>query len=127
MLPVNFPSGARLEDGPNGLRRVRIQTQLCDAENYLHVAHVTHYHPRHQSHPVLWMSTSSVFECDKPIRGGVPICFPWLGPKPDDAKAPAHGFGRLLEWELEHVRQSDDGSIMVAMKLQSNNQTRRFS
>ena len=30
--------------------------------------------------PVLWMSDHSFWQDGKPIRGGVPICFPWFGP-----------------------------------------------
>ncbi|MGH7179971.1 MAG: D-hexose-6-phosphate mutarotase, partial [Tepidisphaeraceae bacterium] len=66
----------------------------------------------------------SHYQPDKAIRGGVPICFPWFGPKPDDPKAPAHGFARLCEWELEDIKQGEDGSIMIAAALRSDDRTR---
>ena len=43
---------------------------------------------------------------DKPIRGGVPICFPWFGPHAEDRTAPAHGFARLQPWTLCDARSS---------------------
>ena len=82
--------------GQGGLPKLVIRTPQADAEIYLHGAQVTHFQPRGQK-PVLFLSGKSSFEPGKPIRGGVPICFPWFGARQD---APAHGFARLREWEL---------------------------
>jgi len=116
--------GVSRSAGRGGLERIVIDTDLAQAEIYLHGAHVTRFHPRHQAKPVLWLSASSLFEPNKPIRGGVPICFPWFGPKADDPKAPAHGVARLLTWSLEHLRQSSDGSIVAALELKAGENTR---
>ena len=72
----------RLEDGPGGLRRAIVSTPLATATIYLHGAHVTEWTPRGQR-PVLFTSSRSMFETGKPIRGGVPIVFPWFGPRSD--------------------------------------------
>ena len=96
-----------------GLPKLDISTDLASAEIYLHGGHVTRFHPRHQKHPVLWMSQFSQFQPDKPIRGGIPICFPWFGPKTDDPKAPSHGYGRLAQWQLESAIQRPDGTAIV--------------
>jgi D-hexose-6-phosphate mutarotase len=117
--------GLNLETAPNGLWRLRIHNDRCGAETYLHGAHVVHFHPASQAKPILWMSAKSNFAPDKPIRGGVPICFPWFGPKADDPKAPAHGFARLMEWQLDGVKQNTDGSVSVSMSLESNDKTRQ--
>lgn len=45
----------------------------------------------------------------KPIRGGIPLCFPWFGGHPIDAKLPAHGFARTELWELQSVDESAQG------------------
>jgi glucose-6-phosphate 1-epimerase len=83
---------------------------------YLHGAHVTHFQPAgHQ--PVLWMSKSSLFEPNKPIRGGVPICFPWFGPREGDPKSPAHGFARLREWSVESIKKQSNGDATVTLVL----------
>jgi glucose-6-phosphate 1-epimerase len=118
-------AGVSMNMGRNGLERVSISTELAEAEIYLHGAHVTHFHPRSQSKPVLWMSGSSFFEANKPIRGGVPICFPWFGPKADDPAAPAHGFARLMNWSLESVDRSADGAVNLELGLRANDQTRK--
>lgn len=116
---AQLPAGVTVSAGRGGLERVVIDTELARAEVYLHGAHVTQFHPRHTSKPMLWMSGASLFEPNKPIRGGVPICFPWFGPKDDDAQAPAHGVARLLPWNLTSANRSAGGSVVVALELRS--------
>ena len=89
-----IPNTAAFDAGKGGLTRLAINTPAAAAEIYLHGAHVTQFNPRDQS-PILFMSVMSHFQPGKPIRGGVPICFPWFGPKAADPKAPAHGFARF--------------------------------
>ena len=113
--------GVTRDRGEGNLDRIRIATALCSAEVYLHGAHVTHFQPRHSTHPVLWMSKSSVFTPGKAIRGGVPICFPWFGPKADDAAAPSHGFARTREWQVESAQPGS-----VALRFESSESTRRL-
>jgi glucose-6-phosphate 1-epimerase len=113
----SMPPSVRLAPGGGGLPRLTIDSRTAAAEIYLHGAHVTRWQPRHAPHPVLWMSGRSLFEPGKPIRGGVPICFPWFGPNRDHAGAPAHGFARLADWTLDAVSESADGSVFVALTL----------
>ncbi len=118
--------GVTRDRGQGDLERLRINTDLCIAEIYLHGAHVTHFQSRGAAHPVLWMSQSSVFKPDKAIRGGIPICFPWFGPKADDPKAPAHGFARTRDWMLESVQHGESGAVLIAMDLHSDDATKKW-
>ena len=115
----------RFESGPGALIRAVVTTDQAEAEIHLHGAHVTRYVPRGQT-PVLWMSGSSAFQAEKPIRGGVPICFPWFGARAGDATSPAHGFARILEWGVESTRQDADGSVSIVLALEANEQTRKW-
>jgi glucose-6-phosphate 1-epimerase len=117
-----IPGVLKFEPGEGGLTRAAITTPQADAHVYLHGAHVTHYHPHHQA-PLLFMSAHSAFAPGKPIRGGVPICFPWFGPKKDDPSAPAHGFARLMEWSVESSAKADDGSVQLVLSLSSDDAT----
>src|SRR5206468_2712115 len=76
----SVPGVVKIESGAGGLPRVAVTSPLADAHVYLHGAHVTHFAARGQK-PLLFLSAESHFAPDKPIRGGVPICFPWFGPK----------------------------------------------
>lgn len=108
----------RFEEGRGGLKRVVISTEHADAEIYLQGAHVTHWQPKGQR-PVLFMSPNSLFESGKAIRGGVPIVFPWFGPRSDGKPGPAHGFARTTEWDVEYTKQHEDGRVEIALVLGS--------
>lgn len=106
----------RFEDAPGGLRRAVISTAQAEAVVYLHGAHVTAWTPRGQR-PVLFTSSRSAFEPGKPIRGGVPIVFPWFGPRGGGLAGPMHGFARIREWTVEGARVLDNGSVSLEFTL----------
>lgn len=74
--------------------------------------------------PVLFLSPRSVFQRGRAIRGGVPLVFPWFGPKAGDARAAQHGFARVREWQLEAAGVQSDGACSVAMSLTDDEATR---
>jgi glucose-6-phosphate 1-epimerase len=122
--PAEFPSGVTLLPGNGGLPKLQIRCPQVDGEIYLHGAHITSWKPA-GAREVIWVSEKSTWESGKPIRGGVPICFPWFGPKKDDPSAPAHGFARLREWRLDAVTAEQD-AIAVALSLNSDNSTKQW-
>lgn len=130
MLVVKtLPDGTRLEEGKGGLERVVLATKDGEGHVYLHGAHVAHFQPR-GAKPVLWLSRESQFVSGspgKPIRGGIPLCFPWFGAKAGQPEAPAHGFARLLPWSLEAVDSEPAGGLRASLTLGSSDATRRFS
>jgi D-hexose-6-phosphate mutarotase len=63
------------------------------------------------------MSGESRFEAGKPIRGGVPVCFPWFGPKAGSPEAPMHGFARILAWTVSAVTRGPDGGLRAVLEL----------
>jgi len=79
--------------GEGGLVRTNVTTPGGSAELYLHGAHLVSWTPSDNC-DVLWTSRKSCFETGKPIRGGVPLCFPWFGPHPAQSDAPNHGLVR---------------------------------
>jgi glucose-6-phosphate 1-epimerase len=124
-LQARFGIGGalRFEVGAGGLIRVVCTGRDSEGQVYLHGAHVAHYQRRGEK-PLIFMSGKSLFAADKAIRGGVPICFPWFGPKKDDAKAPAHGFARLKQWRVESTKKTDDGGVQIVLLLGSDDSTR---
>lgn len=107
--------GLRFELGNGNLVRAVIDTAIANGELYLQGAHVTAWSPvGHRS--VLWLSGLSNFEAGKPIRGGVPICFPWFGPNSKDTTQPAHGFARTADWQVVGALSSVDGAIVLHLR-----------
>ncbi|MBU2882183.1 D-hexose-6-phosphate mutarotase [Psychrosphaera sp. B3R10] len=63
----------------------------------------------------LWLSTSAKLDGSKPIRGGVPLCWPWFGPATGEFEGePQHGYIRSLDWELILV-EGDDKALTVRL------------
>lgn len=102
-----IPEVLRFEDTPAGLIRAMISGPQADATLYLQGAHLTAWTPRGQQ-PVLFTSSRSRFEPGIPIRGGVPIVFPWFGPREG---GPMHGFARVMEWSVESAGLRPDGAV----------------
>jgi len=116
-MNTDLPAGVRLDTGRGGLPRLSIDTDTCAAELYLHGAHLCRWQPRSHPHPVLWMSEKSRFEAGAPIRGGVPVCFPWFGPRAGDPSAPVHGVARTSLWSLDSAALEPGGPVVVRLSL----------
>jgi len=114
--------GVRFEAGAGGLTQMLVETDACKARLFTHGAHLAAWRPASHE-PVLFMSRRSWFEPGKPIRGGVPICWPWFGPAEDRPDAPAHGFARIMDWQIESVRAGDEGATVVTLGLCSDDAT----
>lgn len=112
-----IPNIVSIHEGRGGLALITVTTPVAETHLYTHGAHVTHFQPAGHK-PVLWMSGQSLYSPSKAIRGGVPLIFPWFGPKTDDAKAPMHGFARTSEWEVESILQ-EKGDVIVSLGLGS--------
>jgi glucose-6-phosphate 1-epimerase len=90
----------------------------------LHGAHLLEWTPARQK-PVIYLSPQAVFEEGKPIRGGVPVCWPWFGPSLEDAQLPMHGFVRNRFWKLDSVEQDKTG-VRLRFKLKDSAKTRKL-
>jgi glucose-6-phosphate 1-epimerase len=107
-----IPGVLAFEQNEHGLIRANITTPACTAELYLQGAHLTQWQPAGQE-PVLFLSERSAYEPGKPIRGGVPIVFPWFGPRTPTTESPRtdgpmHGFARISVWELAFAAVAGD-------------------
>lgn len=104
------------EKHSSGLTLAKVTIPECRAEFMLHGAHVLSYQPASRDSSILFLSDKAIFETGKPIRGGIPICFPWFGSHPTDQTMPAHGWARVQEWELiETARTANQVIIRMAL------------
>jgi glucose-6-phosphate 1-epimerase len=115
LIATTLPSSVRVHGGT--MPRLTVENAYGKAEVYFQGAHVTAWHPAVARDPVLWMSRASLFEPGRPLRGGVPICFPWFGPNAADSSAPAHGFARVCEWKLVEALEDASGNVTLALEL----------
>ena len=110
-----IPGHVTFANGNGGLPKINITTGCSTAEIYLHGAHITGFQKNGEP-PLLFMSRLSQFAAGKPIRGGVPVCFPWFGQREGDV---IHGFARITEWDLIETAATPDGGVTVRFRLPS--------
>lgn len=84
-------------------------------------AHVLAWQPAEAEHPGLWLSENSAFTPGVPVRGGIPICWPWFGP----VQAPAHGFARTMQWDFTAHNENEDG-VFLTFTLRDSAETRKI-
>jgi len=104
LLNQRFGAAGRIvfRAGPNGLPVVALAAPHGACEVSLYGGQVLSYRPVGHA-PVLFLSRSSAFEPGKPIRGGIPVCWPWFGPHASDPARPLHGFARTSEWRVDRT------------------------
>ena len=118
-------NNVNIEEDREGLVKVLVRNKFASAEIHLQGAHVTHFQPL-DDRPLLWLSKNSLFEKGIPIRGGVPICWPWFGAHPTEASYPAHGFARTSVWSLDRVSALEDGSTIIELGLEASQDSRKY-
>lgn len=121
---VGIPGQATFREGLGGLPVLTVTNSHGTLELTPYGGHILSYQPAGQA-PVLFVSRASTYIPGKPIRGGIPVCWPWFGPRLDDAAMPMHGFARLLFWNVEAVNPNAEGTE-VRLSLRDDARTRPY-
>lgn len=100
---------------------LNVENQWAKAQVYLQGAHITSYQPV-SGDECLWLSDCAVYEKDKAIRGGIPICWPWFGPNVSNPLLPQHGFARTAEFDLLKIDELSNKTIL-SFYIASNEKT----
>ena len=108
-----IPGRVTLLEGNGELTKVEVTTDWSTAEIYLHGAHVTDFKKKGET-PLLFTSQFSRFEKGQPIRGGIPLIFPWFGSREGE---PMHGFARVAGWELHEATTLPEGGVSLRFNL----------
>jgi D-hexose-6-phosphate mutarotase len=108
-----IPGRVTILEGNGDLPKAEVNADDGSAEIYLHGAHVTDFQAKGDQ-PLLFTSQCSRFARHQPIRGGIPIILPWFGPREGE---PAHGFARLMDWELHETVALPEGGATLRFHL----------
>lgn len=115
-----IPEHLHFKDGGADLPVAIITTRHASAALALQGGQVLTWQPQGQQ-PVLWVSEAAVFEPGKPVRGGVPVCWPWFGAL---AGSTAHGFVRTRLWTLRAAELDADGQLLLRLGICDDESTR---
>ncbi|MEY2600033.1 MAG: hypothetical protein RLZZ142_2292, partial [Verrucomicrobiota bacterium] len=122
LLRWSIPGTLDFHPHPEGLLFLHLQTPRFHARFCLQGAHLVEFTPK-ESGPMLFLSSHAQFLPGKPIRGGIPVIFPWFGPRENHPESPMHGFVRTRCWELEDVQILPDQSASLTFSFGSTPET----
>jgi glucose-6-phosphate 1-epimerase len=108
----------------DGVVVMEIDNPHATATISLYGGNVVQWRPKQQVEPVLWVSKLAQFRYGKAIRGGVPICWPWFGAHPSNAKLPAHGYARISPWKVLSVQNIKNGATEITLALSATDLSR---
>lgn len=108
--------GVTFQEGPGDLESVVVENRHATARVALQGAHILEWTPRDEE-PVLWVSESARYAAGVPIRGGIPLCWPWFGPHPTDPRLPQHGIARTAPFQVVAVERLFDDRTRLTFRL----------
>jgi glucose-6-phosphate 1-epimerase len=88
------------KEGPNGFPVALITTPHATAAITPYGAHLLSYQFTSDINNLLFLSKKAIFNEGTPIRGGIPICWPWFGPDPQNLGRSDHGLARTRMWSV---------------------------
>lgn len=103
------------KEGPGGQPVVEVCNQSATATIVLQGAHLIAWAPNGEQQ-VIWLSQDAKFAKGKSIRGGVPVCWPWFGPHDSNKDFPAHGYARMVPWEVTEA-STDQGITRIGFRI----------
>lgn len=109
-----IPDSVKVTEGNGGMPRVVLTHESgSSAEVYIHGAHVTSWKDA-EGKELFFLSGESNWAIDKPIRGGIPVCFPQFS---GQGSLPPHGFARDRDWGLRRTEVLSNGIVTAELQL----------
>lgn len=116
----------RFIEHSSGLIIVVVDNNLATAKLCFQGAHLMSWRPHSSDMPVIWLSDDVRLAPGTPKRGGAPVCWPWFGTHPNyeaDRSLPAHGFARIVPWQLLETATEADGATRLVFRMADRRQT----
>jgi glucose-6-phosphate 1-epimerase len=116
------------------LEAIKIEHPIFTATLLLQGAQLIEFTPIDRTNNLLWLSDTAEYIKGKPLRGGIPICWPWFGNLDQNPEAiqhqirepaNAHGFVRSLPWQVVSINESCH-QVDIVLALTSNEKSKAF-
>lgn len=111
------------KEGPNGFPIALITTPHATAALTPYGAHLLSYCFASDPSDLLFLSEKAIFKEGIPIRGGVPICWPWFGPDPEGKGRSDHGLARTRIWSVASTYLLKDQECSISFELNDTPET----
>jgi glucose-6-phosphate 1-epimerase len=109
-------------ESSGGLPVFQLEGEFGSARFSPQGAHLMEFTPSGQP-PLLFLSKCTALTPGKAIRGGIPVIFPWFGPRQDHPESPMHGLVRTRLWNLTEMDVPAEGPAKVRLTFDSNAET----
>ncbi|MDD2781239.1 D-hexose-6-phosphate mutarotase [Sulfuricurvum sp.] len=111
------------KEGPEGFPIALITTPHATAAISVYGAHLLSYTFASDENDLLFLSEKAIFKEGTPIRGGVPICWPWFGPDPEGKGRSDHGLARTRMWSVVSSYLLKDQECSISFELSDSPET----
>ncbi len=91
---------------------VTVKNEAASATVFLQGAQLARY-CRIGQPPLIWLSNLCRYQAGQPLRGGIPVCWPWFGDDTTGLDRPAHGFARTHHWHVADSGDIDQGHFVT--------------
>ncbi|MFZ2891455.1 D-hexose-6-phosphate mutarotase, partial [Sulfuricurvum sp.] len=109
--------------GPEGFPIALITTPHATAAISVYGAHLLSYTFASDENDLLFLSEKAIFKEGTPIRGGVPVCWPWFGPDPEKLGRSDHGLARTRMWNVVSTYLLKDQECSISFELSDTPET----
>jgi len=119
-----IPGQLEFIKGKGGFPLIKIDNGKARALISLYAGQVLSFQSANQAHDLLFVSDTAYYQEGKAIKGGIPVCWPWFGPDPEDRGRAAHGFVRNRPWTVRATETLADGDTRITLGLVDSTETR---
>lgn len=105
------------KEGPSGFPIALITTPHATAAITTYGAQLLSYTFASDPHDLLFLGDKAIFSEGTPIRGGIPICWPWFGPDPQNQGRSDHGLARTRIWKVGSTYLLGEGECVITFEL----------
>lgn len=111
---MSIPESIKVEESA-GITFLQIENAYASCRISLYGAHVLSFTPRSDDRDRLWLSPHAFLNGERPIRGGIPICWPWFSDDHGREKGalPSHGFLRTQVWQIQKAEETNTGTRII--------------
>jgi len=118
----NSPQSVHVHESSEGLPLIRLEGSFGSALFSPQGAHLIQFQPK-SGREFLFLSSRSHLAPGKAIRGGIPVIFPWFGPRAGHPEAPMHGLVRTRLWQVDSIQVPETGPATIRFALDSDHET----
>jgi len=105
------------KEGPGGFPIALITTPHATAAITPYGAQLLSHTFASDANDLLFLSEKAIFKEGTPIRGGVPVCWPWFGPDPQGQGRSDHGLARTRMWNVVSSDLLSDQECSLTFEL----------